>query len=96
MPRSEPKLTMTYSWSTENNQMSAWISSHLLQHTVIIEHHGRATDLLNVWLDDHRSRQNLEGQFIIEDWDLTKQSIGQGVQRGMWIRKRLGYQNITQ
>lgn len=59
------------------------ICSHLLQHTVILKHHGRATDLLNVWLDDHRSRQNLEGQVIIEDWNLTKQSIGRWVQKGI-------------
>ena len=50
------------------------MSSDLLHSAAIIKHHGGATDLLHIWFDNDRPRQNPERQIIVQHWHLTEES----------------------
>lgn len=46
----------------------------LLHDAAIIKHHGGATDLLHIWFENYRPRQNPVRQIVVDHWDLTEES----------------------
>ena len=48
--------------------------SDLLHNAAIVKHHGGATDLLHIWFENYRARQNPERQIVVDHWDLTEES----------------------
>lgn len=47
--------------------------SDLFQNAAILEHQSGAVDLLHVWFEDNGTRQDLEWQVVVDDWDLTEE-----------------------
>ena len=50
------------------------MSSDLLHTAAIIKHHGGTMDILHIWSDNDRPRQNLERQIIVQHRHLIEES----------------------